>query len=91
MPRHALDRDVTAHHLTEVPTDSEAKAGATVFARCGRGSLGELLEQLTHLLRCHADAGVRYRQRNPVAAVLLSLPSTDGDSTHFRELVGVTR
>ena len=37
------------------------------------GSLGKLLEQLAHLLRRHADAGVGNRQRDPVAAVLLSL------------------
>ena len=34
--------------------------------------LGELLEQLAHLLRRHADAGVGDRERDPVAAVLLS-------------------
>src|ERR1700730_1189456 len=33
----ALDRNVAAHHLTKPFTDCEAKAGATVFARRGRG------------------------------------------------------
>jgi hypothetical protein len=44
----ALDRDVATHHLAETPTNSEAKAGASVFARRGGGSLGELLEQLAY-------------------------------------------
>ena len=34
------------------------RPGAAVFARRGGGSLGKLLEQLAHLLRRHADAGV---------------------------------
>ena len=42
-----------------------------------RGRLGELLEQLAHLLRRHADAGVGDRERDPVAAVLLSLARVD--------------
>src|ERR1700730_6007671 len=43
--------------------------GASVFAgRRGR-RLGKLLEQLAHLLRRHPDAGVRHRQRDPIAAL----------------------
>src|SRR3984893_9280335 len=87
----ALDRDVAAHHLAEAFTDRESKARATVFARRGGGSLGKLLEQLAHLLRRHADAGVGHRDRDPVAAVLLSLVSGDGDSAFLGELVGVAR
>ena len=51
--------------------------------------MGKLLEQLAHLLRRHADAGVGHRQRDPVAAVLLSLVSGDGDRSLLRELIGV--
>ena len=51
--------------------------------------LGKLLEQLAHLLGRHADAGVGDRERDPVAAVLLSLVSGDGDGALFGELVGV--
>ena len=87
----ALDRDVAAHHLAEAFTDRESKARATVFARRGGGSLGKLLEQLAHLLRRHADAGVGHRERDPGAAVLLSLPSGDGDGVLLGELVGVAR
>ncbi len=36
--------------------------------------LRELLEQPTHLLRRHADAGVGDRERDPVAPVLATLP-----------------
>jgi hypothetical protein len=87
--RLALDRDVPAHHLTEAPADGEAKARAPVFARRGRGSLGKFLEQLAHLLRRHADAGVGDRHDDPIAAILLSLVSRDGDSAILGELVCV--
>ena len=53
--------------------------------------MGKFLEQLAHLLRGHADAGIRHRERDPIAAVLLSLMSGDGDSAFFGELVGVAR
>jgi DNA end-binding protein Ku len=43
--------------LAKAPADSEAKPRAAVFARGGRGGLGELLEQLAHLIRRHPDAG----------------------------------
>jgi len=56
-----------------------------------RRSLGKLLEQLAHLLGRHADAGVGNRERDPAAAVLLSLVSGDGDSAFLGELVGVAR
>src|SRR5437899_2334435 len=69
--RLAFHRDVAAHHLAEAFTDREPQAGATVLARRGGRSLGEFLEQLTHLLRRHADASVGHRDRDPVAAILL--------------------
>jgi hypothetical protein len=87
----ALDRDVPAHHLTEAPADGEAKTGAAVFACCGGGSLGKFLEQLAHLLRRHANTGVRNRECDPVTAVFLCLVSGDGDSAFLGELVGVAR
>src|ERR1700730_15950129 len=83
----ALDRDVAAHHLTKAPADGEAKARATVFARRSGGSLGKLLEQLSHLIRRHADAGVRNRECDPIPAVLLCLVSGDGDNALLGELV----
>jgi DNA-binding transcriptional LysR family regulator len=85
----ALDRNVAAHHLTEAPTDGEAKASAAVFARGGRGRLRKLLEQLTHLLHRHSDAGIGNRENDPVAAVLLLLVSGNREGALFGELVAV--
>jgi hypothetical protein len=81
---HALDCDVAAHHLTEALADREPEPGAAVSARCGGGCLGELLEQLAHLLRRHADAGVGHRERDPVAAGLLPLPGIKRDGAFLR-------
>ena len=89
LTRLTRHRDVAAHHLAEAPTDHEAKPRAAVLARRLRGRLGKLLEQLAHLLRRHADAGVGDRERDPVAAILLFLVSGDGDGALFGELVGV--
>ena len=88
----ALDRDVAPHHLTETPADRETKTCAAVFAGCGRGCLGKLLEQPAHLLRRHPDASIRNSQRNPIAAVLLSLAPIDVDGATlgkfgFQEIV----
>src|ERR1700719_769696 len=71
----ALDRDIASHHLTEASAYGEAEAGAAIFARRGGIGLGKILEQLTHLFRRHADASILYRERNPIAAVLLSMMS----------------
>ena len=65
LTRLALDRDVAAHHLTEAFADREPKPGAAVFARRRCVGLRELLKQLVHLLRRHADSGVGHRQRDP--------------------------
>src|SRR5207344_3070249 len=59
-------------------SNSEAKARAAVLARRSGGSLGKLLEQLAHLLRGHADAGVGHCDRDPAEAILLPLVSGDG-------------
>src|SRR5262249_39208412 len=75
LARLARYRDVAAHHLAELSAYHEAKARAAVLARGLRGRLKKLLEQLVHLLGRHADAGVGDRERDPVAAVLLSLAS----------------
>src|SRR5262245_45288206 len=72
-----------------MPTDGKSKARAAVLAYRGRGGLGELLEQLAHLLWRHAEASVGDREGDPVAAVLRSLPSDDGDGALLSELVGV--
>jgi hypothetical protein len=61
-----LDHDVPAHHLAEALTDREAKTRTAVFARGGRGSLRELLEQLAHLLWRHANAGIADSDGDPI-------------------------
>src|SRR6516164_171731 len=91
MARLALHCDVSTHHLAEPLADGEAKAGAAVFARRGRGSLRKFLEQPAHLLRCHPDAGIAYRERDPVAAVLPFLVSGHRDTALLSEFVGVAR
>src|ERR1700730_17316395 len=85
----ALDRDIASHHLTEASAYGEAEAGAAIFARRGGIGLGKILEQLTHLFRRHADAGILYRERNPIAAVLLSMMSIDRNGATLGKLVSV--
>src|SRR5262245_46010101 len=58
----SLATDVAAHHLTEPPTGHQAESRATVLTRRSRGRLGELPEQLAHLLGRQADASVGDRQ-----------------------------
>src|ERR1700720_2040278 len=78
-PRLALDHDVAAHHLTEAFADREAEAGSAVFTGRRRRSLRKFLEQLPHLFRRHPDAGIGNRDRNPIAALLLSVSCIDAD------------
>src|SRR5215831_2930042 len=60
---------VAAHHARELAGDGKAEAGAAE-ALSGRGiGPAELLEQLSLLLRSHADAGVSDRELDPVATV----------------------
>jgi hypothetical protein len=87
--RLALDGNVAAHHLAEPPTNGEAKPCAAVFAGRSRGGLGKFLEQLTHLLRRYADAGIRYRERNSIATVLLSMMGIDRNGATLGKFVGV--
>src|SRR5215475_5108840 len=69
LPRLAFDGDVAAHHAAEMPAYGQPEAGAAVFAG-GRGiRLREFLEQPPHLLFGHADAGIRDRYRDHVAAI----------------------
>src|SRR5262249_4897190 len=62
-------RHVAAHQARELAGVGKAESGAAeALSRRGIG-LGELLEQLGLLLRCHADPGVGYGKLNPVASV----------------------
>jgi len=85
----AFHRDVAAHHLTEAFADREAEAGTAVFPRRRRISLGELLKQLAHLLRRHADAGIGDSDGDPIAAVFPRLARVNGNGAALRKLVGV--
>ena len=77
--------------MAEAPADGEPKAGATVFAGRRGVRLREFLEQLAHLLRRHANAGVGDPDGDPVAAVLLPLSRVDGDCAMVGELVGIAQ
>src|SRR6476619_1357367 len=65
----ARDDDVAAHYAAELARDGEAEAGAAVLARGRRLGLRELLEQFSHLLGSHADAGVRHREFDPAYSI----------------------
>src|SRR6516165_6706687 len=88
--RLARHRHVTAHHARELAGDGKAEPGAAK-ALSGRGiGLAELLEQLGLLLRSHADAGVRDRELDPVAAVGL-LACRKLDLAFLGELAGIAQ
>jgi len=61
------------------------------YLRVVEASACENLEQPTHLLFGHADSSVGYSNRDPVAAIDLMRPRSNGDGAVFRELVGVAR
>src|SRR5262245_63749845 len=85
LARHA---HVAAHHARELARDGEPKPGAAEALR-GRGiGLAELLEQLSLLLRTHADAGVRDGELNPAASVG-DLSHPQRDLALFGELAGI--
>src|SRR5262249_14108013 len=67
--RLARHRHVTTHHARELARQRKAEPRAAE-ALSGRGiGLAELLEQLSVLLRSHANAGVSDRELDPVATV----------------------
>src|SRR5262249_61539880 len=82
-------RDVAAHHAAESAAYGEAEPGAPILAgRCG-GRLGKLLEQLSHLVRRHADPGIGHRNRDPVTTVKPLGPRSNGDRAIRGEVVGI--
>ena len=90
-PRHALDRDLAAHQLDQLPRDGEAEAGAAALAGDGAVDLGEALEERAAWpppgcrSRCRAPrprAGRRRRARSrartstlPASVNLTALPT----------------
>src|SRR5262249_32637434 len=85
----ALHRNVAAHHLAKPFADREPEACSTVFPRRRCIRLRKFLEQLAHLLRRHANAGIGDSDRNPIAAVFLSMPRVNGNGAALRKFVGV--
>src|SRR5262249_25830814 len=69
LARFARHGYIAAHHARELARDGKAQPRAAKVLR-GRGiGLTELLEQLSLLLRSHANACVSNRELDPVATV----------------------
>src|SRR5262249_31806312 len=84
----ARNRHIAAHQARELASDGkpESRAPETL---CSRGiGLGELLEQLGLLLRCHADPGVGDGKLDEAAAIAqLACPKLH--LARFGELAGI--
>src|SRR6516162_9300558 len=90
LARLARHRHVAAHHARELAGDGKAEARAAE-ALSGRGvGLAELLEQLSLLLRSHANAGVSDRELDPVATVG-DPASPQPDLAFLGELAGIAQ
>src|SRR5262249_39974916 len=88
--RFAGHRHVAAHHARELAGDGKAEPRAAK-ALSSRGiGLRKLLEQLSLLLRRHANAGVSARELDPVATV--GDPARpQPDLAFLGELAGITQ
>src|SRR5262249_38850902 len=81
---------VAAHHARELAREGKAEPCAAE-ALSGRGiGLGELLEQLSLLLRTHADAGVGDGKLDEVAAIA-HLACRKLDLARFGEFAGIAQ
>src|SRR5215831_11558472 len=88
LARLACHGHIAAHHARELAGDGEAKTSAAKPLR-GRGiGLAELLEQLSLLLRSHANAGVSDRELDEPAAIA-HLACRKLDLARFGELAGI--
>src|SRR5262249_40864364 len=88
--RLARHRHVAAHHACELAREGKAEPRAAE-ALSGRGiGLAELLEQLSLLLRSHANAGVSDRELDPVATVG-ELARPQPDLTFLGKLAGIAQ
>src|SRR5262245_24160738 len=67
LARLARRGDVPAHHARELAREGKSETRAAKALRRAGIGLAELLEQLSLLLRSHADAGVSNRELDPVA------------------------
>src|SRR5262249_15900746 len=85
--RHA---HVAAHHARELAREGKAEPrAAEALSGCGIG-LAELLEQLSLLLRSHANAGVGDGELDEAAAIA-HLARLQLDLTLFGELAGIAK
>ena len=66
--KRALQRDVAAQEPREPPADRQAEAGAAVLPGAAAVDLAELLEDQLQLIGGDADAGVRDRDGDGLAA-----------------------
>src|SRR5262245_54846380 len=88
--RLARHRHVATHHARELAGDGKPEPRAAEVLRGRPISLGELLEQLSLLLRSHADPCVRDRELDPVATV--DDPACPQlDLTFLGELAGIAQ
>src|SRR5262249_23779030 len=69
LARLARHGHVAPHHARELARDGKAEPSAAETLRDRGISLAELLEQLSLLLRGHADAAVRDLELDPAASV----------------------
>jgi hypothetical protein len=69
LARLARHGHVAAHHARELARDSEPEPRSPEALSGGGIGLAELLEQLSLLLRGHADAGIGDREFDEVAAI----------------------
>src|SRR5262249_32125974 len=88
LARLARHGHVAAHHARELAGDGKAETGAAEFLR-GRGiGLAELPEQLSLLLRRHADAGIGDGELDEAAAIA-DLACRKPDLARFGELARI--
>src|SRR5258707_2180989 len=88
LARLARHGHVATHHARELAGNGKAEPGAAEVLR-GRGvGLAELLEQLSLLLRRHADAGVGDGKLDEVAAIA-HLACRKLDLARFGEFAGI--
>src|SRR5208282_3509766 len=85
----ALDADLAAHELRELPCDREPEPGAAVFPRERGVDLAEGLEDAGLLLRRDADAGIEHGEGEQNALLVAAGEhEVDVDLAVLRELDG---
>ena len=83
--------DVTTHHLAELPGYGQPQSGPPEPSRCLNIRLREWLEQLSHLLLCHADARINYAHCKPVGSFCIILDRIQSNGPVFGEFAGIAQ